>query len=118
MIEELIKNYFLIIFILLIYYTQEYASVNNSYYVLSKQYKQEKLYKNLSKSNTKKMCIICNNEPQDVNHGDFKEWCKSCKDLDLWIDDWSMACWEESLKPNPDTEVYIHFLMLIYTELF
>jgi len=79
--------------------------MNNSYYVLSEQYRRDKVSKNIKIPKTK-MCIMCNNSPQDVNHGDFKGWCKSCKDIDLWIDDWSMACWKESLKPNPNPEVY------------
>lgn len=80
--------------------------MNNSYYVLSEQYKRDQNIKVQAAKKNVKMCVVCHNEPQDVYYGDFKGWCKSCKDLDLWISDWSEACWEESTKDNPNPEVY------------
>ena len=71
--------------------------MNNTYYVLSEHYQNNKNKKICKKS--QKLCIMCNDEPRHIGYGDYKGWCRSCKEIDTYIADWSEKCWEESLKP-------------------
>ena len=110
---------------------------NNSFYVLSEQYK-----KDLNRVIEKPLCRICGAAPSSFSRGQYKgwcskcketmcaycrlepgtercpwistsskgpkNWCASCKDFDIWIGEWSWACMKESYKPEAEQNMDVY----------
>lgn len=103
---------------------------NNPFYVLSERYKKDSaakpakqtcvqcknkhalfsrgVYKGLCQTCKDTMCTFCRLEPA-VEKDICGSWCKSCLEFDAFIDAWSWACWDESMKPasEQNPKVYL-----------
>lgn len=75
----------------------------NTFYILSKDYKKKK-GKPKPKEET---CIECGMNPVAIFCGDWKGWCETCKEIDIGLDRWQMACWEEESKPQKQQNVAV-----------
>jgi hypothetical protein len=77
---------------------------NNTYYLLSEQYKLDKKKKKQQEIQARipkpPTCKICDMDPPYFIRGERKGWCKSCAEFDMWIADWADACWNEDCKPK------------------
>ncbi len=67
----------------------------------------------IKKKCIKKKCINCGEKQKDgkmytqmSKKVAYKGWCCLCADIDDGLMEWSFACWDESLKENPNEDVF------------
>jgi thiol-disulfide isomerase/thioredoxin len=86
---------------------------NNTFYVLSEEYKKKKNEKKKNEKKEKKIvqkkvvCVNCKIDPVSYFDGGWKGWCASCKEIDEGLYNWQMACMEESSKPKKEQNMAV-----------